>query len=836
MCQPDKHVTKDISVSGEPNRIDADSVRARHALVSVAARYGVRLRKNGKEWLGGCPFHAEDTASFTVFVGKDGLQRMHCFGCGAHGDVIDFVSEWVGVGFREAAEILEGGDAGTKKDAGKPVRAEVAEVYAGIEPRPYPAGDNPIEPNKSVKVFNPKRRSFVTYAPQLVHDYGISAWVIRINLGDSRKITPSIAWVRRPDGTECWSHFPMPEPRPIYRLPALLSNHTVQVLIVEGEKCADVATALLPGLCPVSWCGGTGAVAKTDWTPLAGRKVVIWPDNDDVGAAAAVEVADRAWQAGAISVRVIRRPGACVAKGWDIADAVDEEWDAGQVVAWARARAVDFGPEDVARWRARGTVPKQGRILQKSNVTGPKVPVPKLVPVSPEAKFSPAANNVIHINPAQARPAPDGESLDNWRSNLILNDDGIVKPRLSQNFKWMLRCHPDTDALYQWNQIAEAVFLHRAPPWGGPHPATWTPRRIVNNDIFETTTWLERRGMTPRKNETADTIYDVASFRSYNPVKDYLRALVWDGCPRLAGGMWEGSTMEPLSTEYLGTPDDPIYGAFMVKWHIAAVARIFQPGCQVDNMIVLESPQGRRKSSYVRAMSTVAGVEYFCDDVGDISNKDSIIRLHGCWLVEIGELAKVRVADIEVTKSWVTRRSDRYRPPYEREVKDVPRHFVLAASVNPSGYGYLRDPTGNRRFWPIPIHDIDVDRIARDRDQIWAEAVHYYRRKLKWWATVDEELRVDELTGDRRAEDPWAEKLAKFTADPDHGHRLLNGGMTLDEIIAGIGIPTSQQTEWTARRVAENLKELGLVPGRNGRKRVWRAAETVPAVQEDEFR
>lgn len=650
--------------------------------------------------------------------------------------------------------------------------------------------------------------------PHAVYDYGAAGIVCRWDTPSGKEIRPA---TRAGNG---WDWSGLVDPRPLYRLADLQERVSAQVLIVEGEKCSDVGATILPSIVVVTWAGGGRAVAKTDWSPLAGRRCLIWPDNDGPGGDTAVEVAAQCLAVGAASVRVLRRPGADQAKGWDIADAVADGWSTERIVEWARARAVVFTAEGVARWKQRkGVVPPEQseRLLRQGDKR------PASVPAVP-ARAAPRPT-VVPIRPGISIPA--GESLDNWRSNLILNEDGIIRPRLSQNFKWMLRCHADTDGLFQWNTIAEAVFLHRAPPWGGPHPDPWVPRRIINNDIFETTTWLERRGLTPRKSETSDTIYTVASFRTYNPVRDYLASLVWDGCPRLAGGMWEGSAVDPLSIEYLGTPPDPIYGTLLTRWHIAGVARIFQPGCQVDNMIVLESPQGRRKSSYVRAMATVQGVEYFCDDVGDISNKDSIIRLHGCWLVEIGELARVKAADIEVTKSWVTRRSDRYRPPYEREVKDVPRHFVLAASVNPSGYGYLRDPTGNRRFWPVPIRDIDIDRIASDRDQIWAEAVHYYRQREQWWATQDEESRIDELTGDRRAEDPLAGRVAAYLTEPDPAARLLNGGIGLDAVVTGIGIPVAQQSEYMAKRIAEAMKEMGLVRGKNGKRHVWRSATAV---------
>ncbi len=617
--------------------------------------------------------------------------------------------------------------------------------------------------------------------PAAVYKYA-SGVVCRWDNPQGKEIRPAV-----PDGRGGWQWRALPDPRPLYGLDDLTARPAAQVLIVEGEKCADAAMLVVPGLVSVTWSGGGRAVHKTDWKPLAGRRVVIWPDNDEPGAETAVAVAEQCWQAGAVGVKIIRRPGAEQAEGWDIADAVSEGWDAPRIIAWLKPRAVEFTAEMVKSWRQkRVSVPQIGR-----------------------------TDNVVAIRPEITIPS------EAWRNNLVLNEDGVAKPRLNQNFKWMLRCHPDTAGLFAWNEIAEAVFLTRNPAWSEDTTSPM-PRRLRDTDIFETTTFLERRGLGPRKTETADTIYDVASFNRYNPVRDYLTGLKWDGVPRLQGGMWEGDTIEPLSVEYLGAPSDPIYATFMVKWHIAAVARIMRPGCQVDNMIVLESPQGRRKSSYVRTMATVAGIEYFCDDVGDITNKDSIIRLHGCWLVEIAELASLRRSDTETSKAWITRRSDRYRPPYEREVKDVPRHFVLAASVNPSGYGYLKDPTGNRRFWPVPIRDIHVERVARDRDQIWAESMRLYETRTQWWATRDDEQRIDELTGDRRTEDPWQDRIHVLLAQPEQKHALANGGMGIDTIISALGIPVHQQSEFTAKRVAETLKEAGLTPGRNGTRRVWR--------------
>lgn len=284
---------------------DIERLRRDYPVSEVASRFGVKLAKDGGEFVACCPFHAEDTPSFTVFTGKDSVSRFHCFGCGEHGDVLDFVQKIQGVRLPDAIRILNGGAVGSNV----PRRhVEVRDVYAGIEPI---VTDETIEPGKRVKLYNPKRAGtdmeWGSFAPSMVFPYrrvdgSVMGYVLRHELRGGDKETPMVMRVRLPNGTECWSRFPFPKPRPLYGLADLATSG--QVFVVEGEKCRD-AFARCARRSAVAWAGGTQGVKHTDWTPLAGRSVVIWPDADEPGIGTAQAIAAELHAIGAQAIKFL---------------------------------------------------------------------------------------------------------------------------------------------------------------------------------------------------------------------------------------------------------------------------------------------------------------------------------------------------------------------------------------------------------------------------------------------------------------------------------------------------------------------------------------------------
>lgn len=199
--------------------------------------------------------------------------------------------------------------------------------------------------------------------------------------------------------------------------------------------------------------------------------------------------------------------------------------------------------------------------------------------------------------------------------------------------------------------------------------------------------------------------------------KEYLEELQWDGLHRLA--KWAG--------RYLDASEGHEFAA---AWLVAAVARVFEPGCRVGGLLVLQAPQGAGKSSALRALAGPFG----CGELpADLQSRDAVLSVMDSWIVELPELERLRASEVAQVWTFVSRRIDQVRAPFASQAQAFPRSCVFAASSN--GSSWLRDP-GNCRCWVVTCGKIDTAAILHDRDQLWAEAVVAYRAGMPWWVVL----------------------------------------------------------------------------------------------------
>jgi len=315
-----------------------------------------------------------------------------------------------------------------------------------------------------------------------------------------------------------------------------------------------------------------------------------------------------------------------------------------------------------------------------------------------------------------------------WRARLRNTDKGKPLPD-EANVDIALRNAPAIAGLVRYNAFSNRLEITRSPPWREVSPGSqWSDR-----DDTALMQWMQREGIQIRSAPSISRCVEaVAKDAEFHPVHDYLKALVWDGVPRISTWL----------VRYMGAKGTEEYlGAVGRRWLISAVARVMRPGCQADHALVLEGLQGAGKSRTARALSVKA--EWFADRLPDIHTTDAAIQLAGVWVVELAELAAVRKAENEAVKAYLSRTHDNYRPPYGRYRISVPRQCVFIGSTNESAY--LTDRTGNRRFWPVACGDIDIEYLERDRDQMWAEAYQAFMNHEPWHLDTDEQrLAADE--------------------------------------------------------------------------------------------
>jgi predicted P-loop ATPase len=281
---------------------------------------------------------------------------------------------------------------------------------------------------------------------------------------------------------------------------------------------------------------------------------------------------------------------------------------------------------------------------------------------------------------------------------------------------------------------------------------------------------------------------------TYHPVRDYFDTLHWDGVPRL----------DKWLTTYAGAEDTDYVQAVGAKTLLAAVRRVRRPGTKHDAMLVLEGPQHAGKSSALRILAIRD--EWFSDGLAlGEKTREVIEQVEGCLIVEIPELKGMKHSEVETIKAFLSRQSDKARKAYGRYASDVPRQFVFIGTTNPDEDApYLKDRTGNRRFWPVrTAEEIDIESLKRDRDLIWAEAVHREAkgeslelpRRLWPAAKAEQEKRV--------AVDPLVEAL-----DDAFGDML--GRVLVEDVWTLIGKPDpAQRKQWDKTALGQAMRQLG---------------------------
>lgn len=333
-----------------------------------------------------------------------------------------------------------------------------------------------------------------------------------------------------------------------------------------------------------------------------------------------------------------------------------------------------------------------------------------------------------------------------WRQQLKITEKGGIAQTI-ENVVIILRHDPKLAGRIAINEMEHNIVTLSSLPWRQvKSPSQWT-----DADDAALRYYLERFYGISGKDRIFDAVNVVAQEGSFHPVREYLDSCAWDGVPRV----------ETLLIDYLGAEDSPYTRAVTRKALVAAVARIYRPGCKFDYMLTLRGRQGLGKSALIARL----GGKWFSDTFTTMQGKDAYEQVMGVWIMEVGELAGMRKAEAETIKLYISKQVDRFRPAYGRRLQEFPRQCIFVATTNETQF--LRDATGNRRFWVVdtpgtPTHSIWDELTPETVRQIWGEAVELYKAGEELFLPRELEEAAREIQDLYEEENPRAGLVADY--------------------------------------------------------------------------
>jgi predicted P-loop ATPase len=410
----------------------------------------------------------------------------------------------------------------------------------------------------------------------------------------------------------------------------------------------------------------------------------------------------------------------------------------------------------------------------------------------------------VHALPVRKKNKVTRLNPEPWHDRLIRTDAGKVEGVLG-NAMIAMREAPSWQCVLSYDEFAQKIMLTAAAPWCPTQSFKMRPWK--DEDGSNATEWMQAQGIRVTSAMVREAAFVIAKENSFHPVMNYLDVLDHDATPRLSTWL----------TSYLGVEPTRYSKAVGRAIMVGAVARIYNPGCKVDNVPIFEGEQGAKKSTFVKVMFD----PWFTEQLPDIRNKDALIQLLGVWGVELGELHQLKRAEVTQIKAFISSRTDRFRLPHGVYAQDYPRSNVFWGTTNSDSY--LKDETGGRRFWPIVVGTINLEQLERDKDQLWAEARDAFEAGEPWWLTDQEIIAfAEQEQADRYVGDLWDEKIGKWLATRTE--------TTVEEVLRDcIGLEFSRCTPLDQSRAAKSLTHLKWkltrprIDGKRARK--WRPIE-----------